>query len=494
MIIGRSILTITSEMNYLPAVQAFAKECSKAIGFSDADQEMILLALEEAVTNVIGHALESSGQSFQIIFEPSAQGITIIVKDKGLPYDPGLIPGYETPGDIEHIPSSGLGSFLMKQCVDQVCFHNLGREGKELHLIKHLPAWSVVGERESPQAEPIIKYAGGDERASVPPVFQVRFMEPSEALEVSRLFYRTYGYTYISEVMYYPDKLAELNRNGLVRSIVAVTEDGEIAGHLAMVRETPDDMIAETGKGAVKQKFRGFDIFTVMQEFLNDHAKDIGIKGLFGRAVTAHIISQKMTESTGYKDCALLLGILPEGVFRGKAGANTQRETCVHSFQAVVPLPEGPVYLPLHHEELLRRIYSNLGLQRKFRRSRKDSRMADLSVMKTKIYSDIGVAEIVVDEYGKDCIPVLRHHLKELCAKNISHISLYLDLSAPATGRMCKKIEELGFFMAGILPCLHFVDTLILQYLNNVILDRSAINLYSSMAKEILQYIENRVN
>jgi hypothetical protein len=53
----------------------------------------------------------------------------------------------------------------------------------------------------------------------------------------------------------------------------------------------------------------------------------------------------------------------------------------VYSFQAVVPLPEGPVYLPPHHEGLLRRIYSNLDLQRKLRKSHKDSRLADLSVM-----------------------------------------------------------------------------------------------------------------
>lgn len=174
MISGRSILTVTSEINYLPAIQAFAKECSKAIGFSDNDQEMILLALEEAVANVIGHALESAAQSFQIIFEPSAQGIRIIVKDKGLPYDPGLVPGYETPEDIEHIPSSGLGSFIMKKCVDEVSFLNLGREGKELHLVKHLLSRSIIGERESLQPEMNAKYAGDDDRSLSPPVFQVR--------------------------------------------------------------------------------------------------------------------------------------------------------------------------------------------------------------------------------------------------------------------------------------------------------------------------------
>ncbi|MHB8108919.1 MAG: ATP-binding protein [Syntrophorhabdaceae bacterium] len=488
MINGRSILTVTSEINYLPAIQAFARECSKAVGFQDNDQEMILLALEEAVTNVMKHALESAVRSFQIIFEPSIQGIRIIVKDQGLPYDPGLIPDYKKPDDIENIPESGLGSFIMKQCVDEVSFLNLGKDGKELHLVKYCPKRSIIEEREPPPQSQ--RLSGDDDRLTSSPVFHVRFMDPSEALEVSRLFYRTYGYKYLSEVMYYPDKLVELNRDGLMRSIVAVTGDGEIAGHLAMIRETLDDMIAETGKGAVKQKFRGFDIFTAMQEFLNDQAQDFGIKGLYGRAVTAHMFSQKMTEKTGYKDCALLLGFAPAGIFKG-TGVSAQRETCVYSFRAVAELPENSVYLPSHHEPILQRIYANLKLERKFRKSPKNRRLRDLSVLKTRVSSDANSAEVIIEQYGRDCIHVLHNHLVDLCAKKIDHISLLLDLGNPVTGRICKEIEALGFVMAGILPCLHFVDTLILQYLNNLVLDHSAIQLYSPMAKEILRYIEN---
>jgi serine/threonine-protein kinase RsbW len=55
---------------------------------------------------------------------------------------------------------------------------------------------------------------------------------------------------------------------------------------------------------------------------------------------------------------------------------------------------------------------------------------------------------------------------------------------------MCKEIEKLGFFFAGAIPCLHFEDTLILQYLNNVIMDYGRINLHSDMAKEIREYIK----
>jgi anti-sigma regulatory factor (Ser/Thr protein kinase) len=466
---------------------------AKEIGFAKGDQEMILLALEEAVTNVIEHAFESVEESFQIIFEPSAGGIKIIVKDKGLPYDPALIPQYEASDDIELMSPKGLGSFIMKKCVDEVFFYNLGKEGKELHLVKHLPSRSVIDHSADSEMESLSKSVNEKIVFSSPPVLEMRLMKPSEALDVSRLFYRTYGYSYLSDIMYYPDRLAELNREGLITSVVAVTRQEEIVGHLAIARDTLDDMIAETGKGAVKASFRGFDIFTRMQKFLNEEARTMGIKGIYGRAVTVHSASQKMTEKTGYKDCAVVLGFAPGDIaFKGIAEVLPQRETLVYSFQAVVQLPVTDLYLPPHHKLIIRKIYANLNLSRNFIPSPADPPMDGNSVLKSKIFSNMNAAEIVIHHYGKDCTRVLQHLLKDLCAKKVDHISLFLNLGDPITSHICKEIEKLGFFISGIIPCLHFDDTLILQYLNNIIIDYSQLTIHSDIAREILSYIKER--
>lgn len=490
MIHGISILTVTSEIACLPAIQSFAREFSKEIGFGPDDQQKILLALEEAVANVIEHAFESAEQTFQIIFEPSAGALKIIIKDKGMPYDPGLLPEYGTPDDIDNIPSRGLGSFIMEQCVDEVEFFNLGREGKELHLVKRLPAKSIIEQDETPETKPdqIIPEAAA--RISSPPVFEIRLMELPEALEVSRLFYRTYGYSYLSDVMYYPERIAEANREGFMCSVVAVTGHGEIVGHLAMFRDTLDDKIAETGKGAVKESFRGFDLFTRMQEFVNERAEKVGLKGLYGRAVTVHAFSQKMTEKTGYKDCAILLGVAPADMsFKGIEEKLPQRETCVYCFQAVTRLPVTSVYLPPNHETIIRKIYANLGLTRDFIQMQRNAQFTDLTVLNVKVHPETNGAEIVIQYYGEDYVKVLRDHVRDLCVRKIDHITLLLNLGDPVTSRICPEIEKLGFFMAGIVPCLYFEDTLILQYLNNIIIDFSRIKIHSDMTKEIAAYI-----
>ena len=58
-------------------------------------------------------------------------------------------------------------------------------------------------------------------------------MEPSEALEVAKTVYRTYGYSYAHDYIYYPEKIIALNASGEVQSAVAVTEADEIAAREA---------------------------------------------------------------------------------------------------------------------------------------------------------------------------------------------------------------------------------------------------------------------
>jgi hypothetical protein len=230
-----------------------------------------------------------------------------------------------------------------------------------------------------------------------------------------------------------------------------------------------------------------------MQKFLNDKARTMGIKGVYGRAVTVHTASQKMTENTGYKDCAVVLGFAPgDMAFKGINEKLSQRETLVYSFQAVLQLPVTDVYLPHHHEHIIQKIYANLGLTRNFITSPAHTPMNGNSVLKSKIFSNMNAAEIVIHRYGEDCIRVLQHLLKDLCAKKVDHITLFLNLGDPVTSHICKEIEKLGFFIAGIIPCLHFDDTMILQYLNNIVIDYSQLRIHSDMTREILSYIKER--
>jgi len=75
MVTRSSTLIVPNDISYLPAIQAYAREIAENIGFQKMDVQMMLLALEEAIVNVVKHAFEPSEKAtYQIIFEPVSSG------------------------------------------------------------------------------------------------------------------------------------------------------------------------------------------------------------------------------------------------------------------------------------------------------------------------------------------------------------------------------------------------------------------------------------
>lgn len=286
--IAPSTLTVPNDLSCLPAIQAYASEIAKAIGFPAGETAKILLALEEAVVNVVKHAFEASEEAvYHIVFEPLSTGLKIAVREKGLPFVPDEIPEYTPPGDIEQIPVKGLGSFLMRKSVDEVIFRNMGREGNELQLIKYLPFKSIVDLQDVSELERYPEPKKDDAPAEIKG-FQVRLMRPEESLQVSRLFYRAYGYSYLMDSIYYPDKFAQLHEDGRIVSIVTEAEGYGIVGHVALVKEGIEDRIAEAGMAAVRPDFRGHGFQNTMIATLIEEGRRIGLSGIFSEAVTNH--------------------------------------------------------------------------------------------------------------------------------------------------------------------------------------------------------------
>jgi serine/threonine-protein kinase RsbW len=125
-------------------------------------------------------------------------------------------------------------------------------------------------------------------------------MRLDETVNLARCAYRCYGYTYASDHIYYPERSREMLASGLMISVVAVTPQGEIIGHLAVVKESPDSLIGESGQAIVDPRFRGNGIHKDMGYYLSSLNKSSGMIGTFGEAVTLHPYSQKSALTRGY--------------------------------------------------------------------------------------------------------------------------------------------------------------------------------------------------
>ncbi len=106
----------------------------------------------------------------------------------------------------------------------------------------------------------------------------------------------------------------ELNEQGMMSSVVAVTNDGEIIGHCAFVRWEKNPKAAELGFAVVKPEFRGHGCLDRLTEYLVEKAKSDGLEAVYVLAATNHTHSQKAARRFGLSPCGLLVGLGPAHV------------------------------------------------------------------------------------------------------------------------------------------------------------------------------------
>jgi serine/threonine-protein kinase RsbW len=323
-------------------------------------------------------------------------------------------------------------------------------------------------------------------------------MKPDDAAEVSKTIYKTYGYTYFHDYVYYPEKIIALNESGQVFSAVAIAGDKEIAGYGVFQIWEENPQIVEMARGVVKPEFRSLGCFRNITQYLLDQAKSRGLQGAFGEAVTHHTISQHTVHGFGFKDCGLRLGLIPpDTLFKGMAGKIPHKVSILLQF-LYLQMPSVPalkIYAPDHHKDMIATLYKELGIRPEIKKAApaKTKKAAATSIVKIRQVASMRYVRMSIDRYGRNIVNELGNKVKEICRQKTEIVNLFLNLSDPLTGAYAPQFEKLGFFFAGILPGgFRDGDALILQYLNNVPIDYDAIQVKSVMAKKLLAYVRQQ--
>ncbi|MBN1345574.1 MAG: GNAT family N-acetyltransferase [Phycisphaerae bacterium] len=483
-------LTIPNRLTYLRPVMAYVREIAALVGLSEKDRYDVELAVEEALANVIEHGFEPDAlATFELACEVAATSVSFVIHEKGMPYDPNRVRDYQPPASLSEATTEGLGMFLIKRMMDEVSFRNLGRQGRQTRLTKRLAAKRVDGLVEPERLSPYAKTPRDTKRSDSSPDYTVRPLRQDEALEVSVCAYKAYGYSY-EDYIYYPERIWELNQKGLLSSFVAVAEDGTLMGHAALKRNATDDVIGEYGVLFVKPEYRGASIAGRLTEALAARAETLNLCGVFARAVTSHVVSQKLAAAHGLRDTAILLGALPSDVeFKSLAGLNKRRESGLVCYRPIRRGEPRDVFPPPRHAHVIERLYENAGISVNTRDGGSNDKPRQCELHTRKI-AMLNTGMIEVSAAGDDCMAEIKRAWRSLCLDKTDAIYAHLDLEDPATPAICSGLEDIGFFLAGILPDgLRGRDALILQYLNNLRIDFDRIKLHSTAANELLDYI-----
>lgn len=137
----RRDMTITNETKNLSLVRQAVGEVLEHTPFSREDRNKIILAVDEAVANVVEHAYERTTGDIFLSFEVDAERLEIVIRDNGRKFQPE-VQNLPTPNIHDHIKKGlkgGLGMFLMRKIMDEVRYSLDSTYVNELVMVKFCP-------------------------------------------------------------------------------------------------------------------------------------------------------------------------------------------------------------------------------------------------------------------------------------------------------------------------------------------------------------------
>ncbi len=133
-------LTIQSSIEQLEQIRGFVWRAAHAFGFEEREGYKIVLAVDEACSNIIRHGYgKNSEEKLHIMIQTSDNRFTVTVNDHGKSYDIRTHPLPDMEAYFAAKNSGGLGIKLIRSLVDEIEYEQSNGENK-LVLVKRLPS------------------------------------------------------------------------------------------------------------------------------------------------------------------------------------------------------------------------------------------------------------------------------------------------------------------------------------------------------------------
>jgi serine/threonine-protein kinase RsbW len=133
---SESCLRIPARLEHLGEVRRFVWEASLALNVEPDIVSDMLLAVDEATTNIIVHGYRGCRGTIEVVVEHASGALVVRLRDEADPFDPCCVPPPDLDLPLEQREPGGLGVHLMRQVVDEVSHRPMGERGNELTLVK----------------------------------------------------------------------------------------------------------------------------------------------------------------------------------------------------------------------------------------------------------------------------------------------------------------------------------------------------------------------
>ena len=125
----------SAQVRDLNDMREFLEKAVLALGGSDDDAGDLVLAVNEAVTNVLLPGYDGQPGPVTICVEVVDNDLRVILSDNAPPFDPTRVPPPDIFLPLEDRPLGGLGVHMMRQLTDELLYRPLA-DGNELVFVK----------------------------------------------------------------------------------------------------------------------------------------------------------------------------------------------------------------------------------------------------------------------------------------------------------------------------------------------------------------------
>jgi serine/threonine-protein kinase RsbW len=336
-----------------------------------------------------------------------------------------------------------------------------------------------------PMPRPPQPSAPGAERQAI-----VRKATADDAIDVIRLIYECYRYSYFNDRVYSPEALGEMIVNGEIDSYVAELPGGRLAAHLAMVHYPDRPAAIEYGMGATDPAYRGSGFLNELLTVVVGDAVRAGKAVGFGGAVTAHVASQKACLRSGLFECGLMLGAVPPEDFTGLDAKAQYRGTIMFLSGLLKERLPPRLVLPPRHSAFIAALYDRCRIP--FTRGQAGPAEHEHSDITISVRPTSATIRVTVQQIGRDLVERIRAMMHSARLGRTEVGQLFLPLTDPALPDAVAALEQHGWFVTGMLPEGGSAgDVLLMHWLNGWAVDYDAIAMAREEGRHLLEEVRS---
>lgn len=463
---------------FIEPVLHFIQSFVKGLGAGTIRCEELCKVVESAISLLIKNSREVIWEHpMEIVIYEINGRLVVEITNHGVP----LIPGNTASLGPLHVEKS-------HRFFEKISVENRGRCGQVVTLRMKLGK-PHVSNAQCEISSDIAFIEDGD--------VIIRGLREGEEGALSQLFYHVYEYNYINEIVYYPEKIREMVRDGRLISVVASTPSGRLLGHLGLMKWNDDPPVYEPCLGLTAPAVKGRGIFKKVLARIMAITDELPMHYCFFDFVTNHDYTQKLVSQYSPCELAIFIGSQSsqtqaklEKLGIGEDPKYTNRFSILYS---IIPKIENPfgtkIILPNKLGEMLGFLLKPLNLTWS-----PASRFSTLDVGgKYRMHCEPAQSSVVFDceEPGLEAVENIIKDWRELLREGYQYAALEVPVNRSGLGALYDLLAAQGFFIAGFVTYHHSSELgFRFQALAPIKVDFSEIKTYSDDAKALLKVIK----